>query len=560
MLDQPLYTEVSNESGGGDPLGTAPISEMLYRTTFPGINNVVRYIRVYSAICWTVRQIDLAAGRDHSANVAELSVAGLEKIQLLLSWHNSFHGVQGLPGASRKTPIDDTPVVLNFQSMPGRNDARQQELASDFVPGDGAYFMQAVSYRPSIVNGLAFLETTNVPNAYKLTAAGEALANAYESNIAEHPWREWLADPIEITATRTQVLFEMDDMLDLLKPSKAEQRAFLDQFYPENDDTAIGPNWMNRRWGITLALRALEAEEPFALASGKPGVSIEDVRYTMARGTATDGTPLDLTGIAEIQGLWSGLQLRQYSRAALDTLFRHTESWIQDAVALNKPRDILDCANGIGALLVTALPETHRVTVGSLFEEMSNWTGTHDSLYAASSELLPEQRLESLNTMLLDKSWFAARSADEVLALRDAYIALVFCAVEAKNLRQNPHVIQQFANDRVSLSKLTLLVEAHLNSTPSEFIAHVIQYLVILQHFTVVQERSGDGRNRFRFLKGDRGLERITTESGLFEMSVLADRLEHAMALLAQCSILKATGPRQYVLTREGRRRLTAAL
>lgn len=59
MFDRPIFTEpLAFEIAGDDPLGLAPTNERLYMAVFPGVNNVVRYIRVYSAICWSVRQIE----------------------------------------------------------------------------------------------------------------------------------------------------------------------------------------------------------------------------------------------------------------------------------------------------------------------------------------------------------------------------------------------------------------------------------------------------------------------------------------------------------------------
>ncbi len=88
--------------------------------------------------------------------------------------------------------------------------------------------------------------------------------------------------------------------------------------------------------------------------------------------------------------------------------------------------------------------------------------------------------------------------------------------------------------------------------------AHIVQFYVLLQHFAVVQDRSGDGRNRFRVLKGERGLERASHQVALSGVSVLQDRLHNAVLLLAQCKLVKQVGDNRYVLTREGRRRISA--
>ena len=104
MLDHPVFSQYIDDTQAVDPLGTAPSVEALYRSIFPGINNAVEYIRVYSAICWMVRQIDLAARKARDPDIAALSAAGLEKIQLLLTWYNVTQDVGGLAGADRTWP------------------------------------------------------------------------------------------------------------------------------------------------------------------------------------------------------------------------------------------------------------------------------------------------------------------------------------------------------------------------------------------------------------------------------------------------------------------------
>ena len=53
MFNAPTFNiPLGSEVSGDDPLGLAPVNERLYGSVFPGINNVVRYIRVYSLLSW----------------------------------------------------------------------------------------------------------------------------------------------------------------------------------------------------------------------------------------------------------------------------------------------------------------------------------------------------------------------------------------------------------------------------------------------------------------------------------------------------------------------------
>lgn len=556
MLDFPQYTALVRDASPGDPLGTEAINEMLYRSTFPGLNNRVRHVRVYTAICWMVRQIALAAEEQNSDDVAALSRSGLEKIQLLLTWYNKAHFIKGLPGSTRIFPDDDDEVTLSFRTLALRNTARQMQANPDYIPKAGASYMDQLEYGPSLVNGLRFLRPTNVAGAYRLSAAGETLADAYEAAIETHPWRDWLADPTAVTISRQDVLEDMGGLLDLNAPSRGEKNAFLEQFFPAFGKSAIGPNWANRQAGILLALRALEAEELAVQEAGRVGTNVETIRFVMASAVASNGKVLNLAGLEQVQGWWANLQLRQYLRTALSSLFRNVEAWVQHAVAINAPRDIADCIDGLSGMLTATLPPVHQNRVGTLVEEISGWKGAYPSLYAAWPTLPEAMWLETLSRNLLRGARFQSQSDEALVALRDAYIALVYCAVEAKNLRTNPYIALEYPDDRLSLSTLLLKVEQHLNASPAEFVAHVLQYHVLSLHFGVVRERSKDGRNRFRILNGDYGLERAIPSKSLPEVSVLEDRLRQVFALLAQCDMVKPVGRDRFVLTTKGRNRL----
>lgn len=558
MLPSPLYTKALDSAQTLDPLGTMAVNETLYRSVFPGINNVVRYIRIYSAICWMVRQIEETAKAETDPDIAEMSAAGLAKIQLLLTWYNKMQDVASLAGSERNFPLDGTRVKLSFRTLVGAEMAKELKSNPDYkVPRDGAKFLTAVEYRPSLVTGLQFLMArTAIEDTYTLTDAGKALADAYEAVIAEHPWRDWLADVDALHVTRDEVL-EMGAMLRLDQPSEREQQAFLSRYYPEVAEQAdVADSDWNRWAGLTLALRALAAEEA---AGHDEGVTSDDIRMAMARGSTRSGSALDLTEVAEAQGWWANLQLRQYLRLAVETLFRYTQSWVHDATVAqgNRPRDIEDCAQGVGAMLLKGLPAEHQASVAGLADTLATLQGDYTSFYAA-SPFVPELRLDARADALWALSRFDQRSPEEGLALREVYAALVYCAREAENLLSNPYVLQSYEAERGRLSLATLrsVFAQFQDASPAAFMAHIVQHYVLLQHFSVVRSRTFDGRNRFVLMLGDNGLERVANQ-GMTAASWLEDRLHHALLLLAQCGLIDEHGDGGYVLTPAGRARLS---
>ena len=559
-LDKPYYTDPLTDNFVFDPLGTNAVVESLYRSVFPGINNVVAFIRVYSAICWMVRQIDEAARRRRDPDIEALSRDGLEKIQLLLSWYNVRQNIRGLAGGGRLYPEGRRKVKLSMKVIVGAQDQKAVDRDPDYEPSSGANFLQAVQYGPSIINGMPCLKVTGIRGAYLLTDAGEKLADAFEKAIAKHPRRDWLAD-ISKQHVSDEEVAKMGGMLDLLNPSQDEIDAFIEQFYPESTDgLSLGPNWEYRHQGLTLALRAICAEQK--TSKYEAGVPENAIRFAMARGRTHDGSyELAIEDCAQAQSWWAGLQLRQYVRIAQGVLLRLCESWVHRAVLTNKPREILDCAQGLGEKLLTLLAVDTRRDVASTIKMMEDWRGNEPTLYAAGPRLEHAQRIEALLDSLLSVRYFAHNSVEEERALHSAYIALLYCASEAQNFRTDPYFDHALENERLTLGKLVYVMQAYKCDSPAAFMAHIVQYHVLLQHFGIVQERAArDGRSRYVLLKGDLGLERTGNGEDFVGIDLLVDRLRHALLLAVQCGlVVRDEEAGTFSLTREGQRRLQAA-
>lgn len=559
-LDKPYFTDPLTDNFVLDPLGTNGVVESLYRSVFPGINNVVAFIRVYSAICWMVRKIDETARRKRAPDIEALSKDGLEKIQLLLGWYNVRQNIRGLAGGGRLYPKGHTKVKLSTKVIVGVQDQKAMDRDPDYEPNSGANFLQAVQYGPSIINGIPCLKVTGIRGAYLLTDAGEKLADAYEKAIAKHPHRDWLADIGKLHISDEEVA-KMGGMLDLRSPSQGEIDAFIEQYYPESvGGLTLGPNWEYRQQGLTLALRAVYAEQKTSIH--KDGVPENVIRFAMARGCTHDGGyELTLDNCAQAQSWWASLQLRQYVRIAQGVLLRLCESWVHRAVLTNKPREILDCSQGLGEKLLTLLPENTRQDVASLIKMMEDWRGDAPTLYAAGPQLKYEQRIESLMDYLLSVRYFGHNADEEDEALRSAYIALLYCASEANNFRADPYFDQALENEQLTLGKLTDVMLEYMHDSPSSFMAHIVQHYVLLQHFSIVQERAArDGRSRYVLLKGDIGLERTGNGESFVGIDLMQDRLRNALLLVAQCGLLAHNEEAgTFSLTPKGLQRLQTA-
>lgn len=201
MLDAPIFTSpLDPDIAGGDPLGLAPVNERLYNAVFPGINNVVRYIRVYSSICWMVNLVDQYFQKHSSelnkGDAVRIANEAYEKVQLVLTWINQEKGHTQLAGTGRHFPSDDRKIRLVFET---------------FGPSS-ASLLEAVAYRPSLTTGLGFLER-KTDGTYACTKAGLALANAFDAHARTSKKYRWLSD-VTLMETKRSTVFALESVFD----------------------------------------------------------------------------------------------------------------------------------------------------------------------------------------------------------------------------------------------------------------------------------------------------------------------------------------------------------
>lgn len=585
MLDFPQYVPRPENARGPDPLGLQANIMGLYRRVFPGLNNRARYIRVYSAICWMIGQIWDTLDDDASdEEIQEAFNAGIPKIQLLLTWGNSRWNVRAIPGSSRKWPADNDVGVLSYSTMYTRGSSAvpdDEEEESDEPGPDGTTFLGPDEYGPSITNGLQFL--TRWPGyhqVFELTDAGEELAEAFEALLLEQLPRKasWLRDPYKntIKASGVDALWEV---LRLDKPSRAERETFGEQLFPDGPAAAL-PDFTRRREGILLALRAIAGEEQ---ASATPGdyIDVGRIRHAMARGTASDGTPLDLKGLENTQFAWKSLQIRKYLKVALEALFRSCEVRIHDAVArsfktdsngvkLPVPRDIESIARAVASLGSTSLLGEKASTVSGLLAAIEGRRKNAPDLYCAG---LKDKDIDlgsnlaflvrkSKFRMIDERDWEQERDA-----IGSALFAVLWCAVQARYL---PEACLVEEGDRLPLDTLQALVQRFEHQPPEAFLVALISEYVINLHFEVVRERCeedyGAGRtvkDRYRILLGDDGLQRNEARGRELTRAIeMHDILLHTLYLLKQAGFLSEHPSRakSFKLTTAGKRRAAADL
>jgi hypothetical protein len=547
VADAPTFTTpLDNKITGDDPLGIAPTNERMFGAIFPGINNVVRYLRVYSALCWTVERIDTYLkkqdGKLTVEQAREVSDNALEKMQLALLWRNQGLGYTQLAGLRREFPVHNRPVRLTFDSF-GTN---QADLLD---PG---------AYKPSLTRGLGFLETDG--RTYRCTPAGKQLAAAFDAVASADNRYRWLSDVTALT-TRRDDIFSIEAALSLARVSDDERSAFLAQFFPPKTEGGLDQLAQNRWLSIHLALRAVDLVCKARTAEGSSAVANEhDVRACMARARFGDRR-LDLNSLSTVHAWWAVLQVRQLQRLALDVLFSVTETWLAQRRIQGTTLSIDELAGEVGNGVTPQLGEPYQESVSALWDSFKEAQGEHGTLYEAADEADAERRdldVFSHFQVLLDSNPGAHEELPGIAT--DAFMALVFCAVEAENLSvSNEHARDVLRRDLDSCSLLSLhaFLQRDAFAAPALMVSKLVKHWVILRHFDVVTNRGQRGayKNRFRFLVGDDGLERFDPAAPLSGVSVGNDRLAHILMMCEQSGILRVNDY-GYALTSDGRRRL----
>lgn len=547
MRDKPTYAEAVQRSVvGDDPLGLATTNERLYNSALPGFNNYVRHIRVYSAICWMTKQVSLGLEKGAAATTPDaerLFRGAIEKIELAILWANPK--AQGIAGSRREFPTHDQPVKFAF----------------DTFGASEATLFAAVTYKPSLTNGLRFLEA-RTGNTYGCLPFGEALADAFDAMASKLPGYRWLKAPDKLVGRRTQVA-GLVPALDVKEPSSAEQAAFLESFFPlELDDDARSDD--RARWlTLKLMVRSIDAVCKTRKAAGEEAsASSHEIRACMARGITSKGISVVDANLARVQAWWAVLQVRQLQRLCLETLYCVVERWIKLRETDGQSQALAECIRQISVAGLNYLDDDLEDSVGQLESLYIEIQGDHTSLYAASAYGAAENENDddvfTHIARLKDNGTLDFNDDGDCKAIANAYFGLVFCAVETVNLTKNQDALQALRSDSdaCSLLRLVDLVNRFRAVSAKEFIGHVVKHWVVLRHFEVVASRSiaFDGKNRFRFIMGDNGLERFDRGAPLPVPAMSADKLDHALLLCKQAGLL--SGHFRYQLTVPGRLRL----
>jgi hypothetical protein len=533
MLSGPVFTTEPPRSAGGDFLGMGVVGERLYGGVFPGLNNAVRHVRPYTALCWMVHRVReqaFAKGKVEPAELRRKMRQGIWKMQLLINWVAKLDDMQAYPGGRRF-----------------KDDPERVVLKKDSWPNIDISFWDSAWYKPSLLNGFRFLNQgkpglKDVRDTYSCTDAGIALAEAYDAAVRtlDPELAAWLADPDALECTKTQVE-ALRPVLQLDAPTRPECDAFLRQFVGAEFEQADAEG-RERRKGIVLALRSVEALEEEGTAP-----TVEMIRHVMAAGVTPGGIAIRLDGLEATRLRWCVLQLRALQRLAMEALLALAERKILAAEVSGAPRRLGDIADAVASLLS---PGERGRLLPTVAENMA-WIRRQQGGYPLAQAAAMVERIDRIDPAYLKarlRKSVGAKPAGWGQAARDAIWALIFCAVEADNLASvsGANAMLGWDEGRLSLTSLSALVKQYGSEPLQVLVRRVVESLVVNQHLNVAVERSAgrqDGKNRFVFSQERDGLARTAygRSARFLEVSEAADILFHALLVLENCGQLQSS-------------------
>jgi len=519
LPDGPIFVApLPSQVSGVDFLGLAAVNERLAALALPGITNITRYMRAYSAMCWLVWRFaqhmsQIAARKPISEReIAKQFRQFREKVELLFTLGNPDY--TQIAGQTRRglLPENGKRFPLEF---------------SAFGDYKISWFDAAV-YGPSlgVESGLGFI--ARAPgNSYRPTDLGEELAKALDELLRKSKFYDALTDIESITGS-TDMIDDLAKRWTVRQSTAKERTCFRKALTPENAG-AEGTNLAaNRVAMIHLILAAVE------LLGGS--ASVDEVRQTVARGVSPRRKPLRMDGTEKTQAMWAVLQLRQLQRLSHESLLRWLELTLMSPPTDLKgrtPAALAELAASQAAQYFNLDPMDDLEVVLNQFEAPKD---TPDFYLAG----LSSKRLDPFEWLGIIQSLRNVET-DTARLPGAALAGLVISAKQASFLtlseRHAPFLSIGRAG-RLSLQSLVGIFASYQNATVSEFIRFLVESCVIGQHFKTTNAKLEPNKNKYRFIRTDEGLRLLIRESQVTRLNVTGDRLDNAMELMVDCGLL----------------------
>ncbi len=502
------------ENTGVDFLGLRQANLELVYQFIPGINNVTKYVRPYSMLCWAAWAFaqQMASENRKSFGLGEFR-AFREKVEILFNWSHRIAGTQrGLVGSDSKPPSGKRGrVPLSFEGW-SRN----------------VSWLDAVNYGPSIKadSGLG-LAVSPRPGLIAVTPEGKELALALNERMQRCEAMS-LFRP-SVTLAREAEAAELHDVWNVDKPTSRERAAFRGALF---EGTSQAPPELAHARSMAKELIEL------VLGRSREPMIVSDVREYLTRGLDPAGRPLTVPeSLAAHLRLWQVLQIRQIQRLAHEALF----SWMERKILVERVRESETLANDATRAL-DATPELASTKKpAENLKSYSQWArrggGTLIAGYGGSKlDLIAlghriEQDLDEASIGPLPNEVFGR-----------CVVALVGCAVATHELAGDKNAkrhLEAGGRPRVSLAHWTRYLDDRKAYPWFDFLQDFIETYLLSQHLATATRRQEQGKQRLRIAIEQEGLVPLIHPNLVWHPVRSPDRLDSFMSLMADCGVLQ---------------------
>jgi len=507
------------ESEGVDYLGLRAINLSMMDVMLPGINNVVDMIRPFTLMAWIAWRFE--EGVVGWANVSTDDFKRFQqKVETVYAFsHVKESDAEGLPGRQQKVPAGD---LLRFQF-------------ADFKRSGS--ILDAALYGPAIksLSGLGFLDSPD-EKFLKVTAFGRRLALALDTLLRAHlsaAQYAFLSSLTEVEASRGLIDGRFYEAWSISSVTQEEQQAFAERLYQEGAILAGKPP--GRRSAVLLyAIETLkQLDRPLTPAELRAAMTRVLPAALLERSEAVT--------FQQLQRHWQLLQVRQAQRLALETLFGWVERCLLEVHATSVDALVERAMQALGVEVGAPADASYlREKLAMLRAGM----GGLDELFAL-GVTQPQYDVFSLCDAL-EGYVKSAQPTKEMLAA--AVHLLLLCVRFAEAFREDDVTKAEVgagAAFRLPLGAWADFIKSHERQPMSAVLNKVFARFIISQHLGVAASRSSDEKSRMRMSIEDRGLTSLLPNAKkALKPRRTPDRLPSALALLAECGMLKKAAPK----------------
>jgi hypothetical protein len=241
--------------------------------------------------------------------------------------------------------------------------------------------------------------------------------------------------------------------------------------------------------------------------------------------------------LAEVQGIWRVLQVRQAQRLAAEAIF----GWIEVQI-LGKGRNLSSQIVDDLVEIIESEEEAQPLAkswVKDSLSQLSEVKGKNRSYLKAgrtSSEINFFDQMEAISQALSDD-----RDRSAYLGLK----LLLVCAAVAEELEQDDYCRPYVSNGgaaRISLMNWSHFVSDNAKHDTKVFLLDMLENYFLSQHFGIAAARYSEGKQRLRITIEEGGLvSMLGSLNKAWHPNVTRDRLAAALSLMADCRLVHRT-------------------